>query len=67
MIGTPELLFILLILFLVFGAKRLPGLGGALGKSIKDFKKAVNKPDEIVVNPEEDEENKEEKEEEDKS
>jgi sec-independent protein translocase protein TatA len=65
MIGTTELLIILLVAFLIFGAKRLPEIGGALGKAIKDFKKAVNKPDEIDVTPkEEDEEKEEEKKEE---
>ncbi len=37
-IGTPELLIILFILVLIFGASKLPQLGGALGKTIKNFK-----------------------------
>lgn len=37
-IGTPELLIILVILLLIFGASKLPQLGGALGKTIKNFK-----------------------------
>jgi sec-independent protein translocase protein TatA len=60
MIGTTELLIILLVAFLIFGAKRLPEIGGALGKAIKDFKKAVNKPDEIDVSPKKEDEKKEE-------
>jgi len=60
MIGTTELVVILVIAFLLFGAKRLPEIGGALGKAIKDFKKAVNKPDEIDVTPKDEEEKDEE-------
>jgi sec-independent protein translocase protein TatA len=39
-IGMPELIVILLIILLVFGAAKLPEIGKALGKSIKEFKKA---------------------------
>ena len=38
-IGLPELLIILVIVLLVFGAGKLPQIGGALGKSIREFKK----------------------------
>ena len=62
MIGTTELLIILLVAFLIFCAKRLPEIGGALGKAIKDFRKAVNKPDEIDVTPKKEDEEKEEEE-----
>ena len=37
-IGMSELLVILLIVFLLFGAKRLPDIAKALGKAIKEFK-----------------------------
>ena len=37
-IGTTELIIVLLILLLIFGASKLPQLGGALGKTIKSFK-----------------------------
>jgi sec-independent protein translocase protein TatA len=37
-----ELLIILLIVLVVFGANKLPGIGDALGRSIKNFKKASN-------------------------
>ncbi|OHD55235.1 MAG: preprotein translocase [Spirochaetes bacterium GWF1_51_8] len=40
-IGLPEILVILLIIFLLFGAKRLPDLARSLGKSLKEFKKGV--------------------------
>ncbi|GAW92119.1 twin-arginine translocase TatA/TatE family subunit [Calderihabitans maritimus] len=42
-IGLPELLIILLLAFIVFGAGKLPGVGKALGQSIREFKVAVNK------------------------
>lgn len=40
-IGLPELLIILLICLLVFGAAKLPEIGKALGKTIQEFKKSM--------------------------
>lgn len=40
-IGMPELLVILLIALLIFGAARLPEIGKALGKTIQEFKKGM--------------------------
>jgi sec-independent protein translocase protein TatA len=40
-IGLPELILIVLILVLVFGANRLPELGRGLGKAIRGFKDAT--------------------------
>ena len=40
-LGIGELLIILAVLLLVFGAKRLPELGGALGRGIREFKTSV--------------------------
>jgi sec-independent protein translocase protein TatA len=40
-----ELIVILLIVLVVFGANKLPGIGDALGRSIKNFKKASNVDD----------------------
>ena len=40
-LGTPELIVILGIAFLVFGGKKLPEIGSGLGKGIKNFKKAT--------------------------
>ena len=40
-IGMPELLIILAIAILVFGPKKLPDLGKALGETIRGFKNAV--------------------------
>lgn len=47
--GIPELLLILLIVLLVFGAGKLPQIGDALGRSIKNFKRASKGEDEIEV------------------
>jgi sec-independent protein translocase protein TatA len=40
-IGLPELLVILAIVVVIFGANRLPGLGRGIGAAIKNFKKEV--------------------------
>jgi len=50
-IGIPELLVILVLVLLVFGANKLPEIGGGLGRAIKNFKKATTEPDEIDVTP----------------
>jgi len=39
-IGVPELVFIGLVIVLLFGAKKLPEIGSALGKAIREFKRA---------------------------
>ena len=44
--GMGELIVILLIVLVVFGANKLPGIGDALGRSIKNFKKASSGEDE---------------------
>ena len=51
-IGMPELIIILVIILIVFGAGKLPEIGGAIGKGSKNFKKASKEPDEIDVTPE---------------
>ena len=48
-LGVPELIIILVIILIIFGAGRLPEIAGALGKSIKAFKKSTKEPDEIDV------------------
>jgi sec-independent protein translocase protein TatA len=50
-IGMPELLIILVIILIIFGAGKLPEIGGALGRGIKNFKKATHEPNEIDVTP----------------
>lgn len=39
--GLPEILVIFLVVLLIFGAKRLPEFGRALGEGIREFKKAI--------------------------
>jgi sec-independent protein translocase protein TatA len=56
--GMPELIIILVIVLVVFGAGRLPEIGGALGKSIRNFKKASDGKDEIDITPGKKEEEK---------
>jgi sec-independent protein translocase protein TatA len=46
-----ELVVLLIIIVVVFGAGKLPGVGEALGKSVKNFKRAVSASDEIEVGP----------------
>ena len=43
-LGPVELIIILLIVVLLFGAGRIAGIGGALGKSIKEFRKEASAP-----------------------
>ena len=62
--GVQELVIILIIVIVLFGASRLPEIGRGIGQAIKNFKKATNEPEEIDVTPKkpEDSEKKEEKE-----
>ena len=46
--SMPELLIILAIVVLLFGAKKIPDLAKGVGKGIKDFKKAVKEEDEVA-------------------
>ena len=50
-IGMQELLIILLIVIIVFGAKRLPELSSSLGKAIRNFRRSMSEPDEIDITP----------------
>lgn len=50
-IGMPELLLILLIVLIVFGAGRLPEIGVGLGRAIRGFRKGLSEPEEIDVTP----------------
>ena len=53
-LGTTEIILIIVLALVLFGGSKIAGLGGALGKSIKDFKTAV-KEDEPAKEPEKDE------------
>ncbi len=49
--GWMELLLILIIVLIIFGAGKLPQLGEGLGKAIKGFKKSVHEADAIDITP----------------
>lgn len=49
--GMGEMLVILVIVLIIFGAGRLPELGEGLGKGIRNFRKATGEPDSIDVTP----------------
>lgn len=48
--GMQELLLILLVVIVIFGAQRLPEIGNGLGKAIRNFKRA-SEPEEIDITP----------------
>jgi len=50
-IGMQEILVILVVGLLVFGANKLPEMGSGLGKAIRNFKRAASEPDEIDITP----------------
>jgi len=50
-LSMQELLVILVIVIVLFGATRLPEIGKGIGQAIKNFKKGVSEPDEIDVTP----------------
>ncbi len=50
-LGIGELLVILVIVLIIFGAGKLPDIGEGLGRGIRNFRKAVKMPDEIDVTP----------------
>jgi sec-independent protein translocase protein TatA len=47
-LGVPELIIILVIVILIFGAGRLAELGGALGKTVREFRRATKEEDEAA-------------------
>ncbi len=50
-LGIGELVIVLVIVLVVFGAGRLPDVMGSLGKGIQSFKKGLKEPPEIDVTP----------------
>jgi sec-independent protein translocase protein TatA len=50
-LGIGELLVILVIVMIIFGAGKLPEIGEGLGRGIRNFRKSVKMPDEIDVTP----------------
>jgi sec-independent protein translocase protein TatA len=50
-IGTPELIIIMIVLLLLFGAKRLPEMGRSVGRGMREFKDAVTGEDKPASKP----------------
>ena len=50
-LGMPELLIIMFIFLILFGARKLPEIGGGMGKAIKNFKKATREVQEEIEPP----------------
>ena len=57
-LGFPELVVILVIILLIFGANRLGDIGSGLGKAIRGFKDSVAGKDAIDVSPKKDTDSK---------
>ena len=53
-LGIGELLVVLVIVLVVFGAGRLPEVMGSLGKGVQQFKRGLKEPPEIDVTPDDD-------------
>lgn len=54
MIGAPEIIFIVLIVLLLFGGKKIPELMKGIGKGVKMFKQGMTEMEEEVKRPSED-------------
>ena len=52
-IGMQEVILVLFILLLLFGAKRLPELGQSLGKGIREFKRGIHEIQSDIDTPDE--------------
>lgn len=59
MLGTQDLLVILIIVLVLFGRKRLPDIIKGIREGIKNYKKGVSEPDEINVTPKKNKDSKE--------
>lgn len=57
-IGMQELLVILVVVMLVFGAKKMPEIGSGLGRAIRNFKRSMTEPDEVDITPKDDKNSK---------
>ena len=51
-VGVPELIIILVIVMMIFGVGRLPEIGGALGKAIREFRSSQGGESEAKESPE---------------
>ena len=52
-LGMPELIVILIIILIIFGAGKLPEIGSGIGKGIRNFKKATHDKTDEIGGPEE--------------
>lgn len=59
-LGTQELIIILVLVLVIFGAGKLPQVGGALGKSLRNFKDGIRESDEEEQKEKDEIENKKE-------
>ena len=50
-LGVWEILLIMVVVLLVFGAKRLPEVGGSIGKGIREFKRSLSDTQDAIINP----------------
>ena len=53
MIGAPEIIFIVLLVLLLFGGKKIPELMKGLGKGVRSFKQGMNEVEEDIKHPSE--------------
>ncbi len=60
-LGWMELIIILVIVLIIFGAGKLPEIGAGLGKGIRNFRKASKGEDEIDITPEDEKKLEDEK------
>lgn len=59
-LGMQELIIVMIIVVVLFGATRLPELGKGIGQAIKNFRKGMSEPEEIDVTPKKEKSKKEE-------
>lgn len=50
-LGFTEIMIILLVVLLLFGAKRLPEVGSSIGKGIREFKRSISDTQDAIMNP----------------
>ncbi|MBQ9453624.1 MAG: twin-arginine translocase TatA/TatE family subunit [Desulfovibrio sp.] len=48
-IGWQELLVVFVVIFIIFGARKLPEIGSGLGRAIRNFRSAMSEPDNVEV------------------
>ena len=52
-LGFTEIMVILLVVLLLFGAKRLPEVGASIGKGIREFKRSISDTQDAIMSPDE--------------